>query len=233
MVKTPAELDLLTRAAQTVARAAVATFESARPGEPIKQLAHRLGYLTAHLGARQLRHVEMEVFRSGKPVSVFESAPCALDLTPGDVLRVDFFGWFDLYLADMARMAIVGRANRAVEDTYRRLYTEVHLPLIQATTGGQTGAQWFSTASRLFTAAVGRVPWGMIAHGLGLGAHERPWCHPMEELVLEPGMALSVESIFHSQGPMYHVEDFVVIGPNGQPSCVTGDIGSNAPIHIW
>ena len=233
MVKTPAEIDLLTRASSAVARAAVATFESARPGEPIKQLTDRLGYLTAHLGARQLRHVEMEVYRDGTRMSVFDSAPGALRLSPGDVLRLDFFGWFDLYLADMARMAVVGRADRAVEDIYRRLYMEVHLPLIQATTGRQTGAQWFSTASRLFTAAVGKVPWGMIAHGIGLGAHERPWCHPLEEFVLEPGMALSVESIFHSEGPMYHIEDFVVIDPKGQPSCITGDVGSAAPVRIW
>ncbi len=232
MVKTPAEIALLTRAEQAVARAAVATFESARVGEPVKQLADRLGYLTAHLGARQLRHVEMEVCRAGKRISAFGPVARTLCLAPGDVLRVDFFGWFDLYLADMARMAVVGQPDHAVEDTYHRLHAEVHLPLMEATRAGQTGAQWFSTASGLFKAAVGKVPWGMIAHSLGLGAHERPWCHPLEEFVLEPGMALSVESIFHSSGPMYHIEDFVTIGQDGLPVRVTDHIGSAAPIRI-
>jgi Xaa-Pro aminopeptidase len=72
----------------------------------------------------------------------------------------------------------------------------------------------------------------MIAHSLGLGAHERPWCPPLEEFVLEPGTALSVESIFHSPGPMYHIEDFVIIGQDGHPVCVTDHLGSATPVRI-
>jgi Xaa-Pro aminopeptidase len=73
-------------------------------------------------------------------------------------------------------------------ETYRRLYDGVHVPLLAATRAGITGAGWYAQARVLFERAVGEVPWGMIAHGLGLDIHERPWCHPFEEFVLEPGM---------------------------------------------
>lgn len=232
MIKTPAEIERLTYAARVSARAIESAFGGVGVGDQPKAIADLLSHFIAHLGARQLRHADVELYRGGRRISVFDLEAAGLALRPGDVIRTDFVGWFDLYLSDLARMAVVGVPSDEVARTYRRLYEGVHRLLLAATRAGLTGAEWFAHARALFESAVEVVPWGMIAHGLGLDIHERPWCHPLEEFVLEPGMVLAVESIYHSPGPMYHVEDLVVIRDDGSPDVITGDLGGAAPARI-
>ena len=232
MVKTQAEIERLTHSARVSEQAIHTAFRGVGVGDPAKDVADLLAYAIAHLGARQLRHAEVEVSRDGRRISVFDAEAASLVLQPGDVLRVDFVGWFGLYLSDLARMAVVGSPAAEVARTYRRVYDDVHCPLLAATRAGINGAEWFEHARALFQSAVEVVPWGMIAHGLGLDIHERPWCHPLEEFALEPGMVLAVESIYHSPGPMFHVEDLVVIRDDGLSEVITGRLGAAKPVQI-
>jgi Xaa-Pro aminopeptidase len=56
-------------------------------------------------------------------------------------------------------------------------------------------------------------------HGIGLDVHEEPYIVSGNELILEPGMAFSVEpGIYHEGRWGARIEDIVVVTANGVES---------------
>ncbi len=61
-----------------------------------------------------------------------------------------------------------------------------------------------------------------IGHSLGIGMHEFPLLHGIEEAELEPDMILSIESaVKDSQGFLYHLEDLVLVTEIGHQILTT------------
>ncbi|NLE77289.1 MAG: aminopeptidase P family protein [Chloroflexi bacterium] len=213
MIKTPAEIDCLAAAARATDAAIGRAFARARPGSAASELAATIAEGLLRQGADGLAFLELDVARDGQRLD-FAEAPT--DLRPGDLVRVDGGGYFEGYLSDVARMAVVGQPTPAQQQTYARTLEMQRRIIHQVLRPGVPGGQLYGAMARLFEEAGFAAPWGQIVHGLGLYIHERPWLREVETYTLQPGMVLCVEAIVH-QPPwaMVHIEDLVLVTESG------------------
>jgi Xaa-Pro aminopeptidase len=209
MVKTPAEIEVLTAAGIATEKAIRVGFELARPGSTSRDIAVAISDALLRLGAEEVAFLELDVISHGRKLDYLEQVTA---LQKGDLVRVDVGGFFAGYYSDVARMAVVGEPTAEQRDFYQRLYTVQREIIERILRPGIPGHELFAETSRAFAGAGFETPWGMIVHGLGLYIHERPWVRETESYALEPGMVLCVEAISHGPGEeMWHVEDLVLV----------------------
>ncbi|MCS4535073.1 Xaa-Pro peptidase family protein [Corynebacterium sp. HS2168-gen11] len=142
-------------------------------------------------------------------------------LATGDVVVVDIGGTYGVgYHSDCTRTYVVGGPS-ALEDPavtafYDVLY-QAQEQACQAVRPGMTASQIDSVARDIITAAgYGEYFIHRTGHGIGLSTHEEPFIMQGNDLVLEPGMAFSVEPGIYIPGASgARIEDIVVVTADG------------------
>ena len=89
MIKTPAEIELLCRAATATERALMATYSTARPGEKERDLVARLGANILQSGAELPSFL---FFTVGPNSGYAHPDPTDIELQPNDILKADCGG---------------------------------------------------------------------------------------------------------------------------------------------
>jgi Xaa-Pro aminopeptidase len=212
MVKTPAEVETIKRAAQATSRAIKDAYNAAKPGDSETSIINRMSYLVQEYGADI---VAFNVFGAGPRAAGGHVLAGDRPVTPGTVMRVDFGGLFEGYYSDLARTAVVGPPNDRQADIYKKL-VEIEHELVDAMKPGATGAKLYEVGKHAYEKRDLPFRWGILGHGIGLGVHERPHFFSWDHREFEPGMVFAVEPGYNEPGvDGYHVEDFVVITENG------------------
>jgi Xaa-Pro aminopeptidase len=139
----------------------------------------------------------------------------------GDVVVVDIGGPIAAgYNSDSTRTYSIGEPGDAdVEATYRVLQ-EAQQAAVDAVRPG-VSAESIDAAARDVIAAAGYGEFFIhrTGHGIGLDVHEEPYIVSGNELILEPGMAFSVEpGIYHHGRWGARIEDIVVVTEDGVES---------------
>lgn len=220
LVKSPLEIDIMRHAATRNAEASLAAVRQARAGMPLPEL--RKAYAT-EAAARGLTPVFMLADRVSD--ELFD-AP----LTEGSGFLVDCVSHFLHYHGDYGRTVFVG---------------EPPAPMLRAT--GAMAAAWdairerlrpgvrFSEIRAIGAEAVERsgtgVAVGFNPHSVGLFHTDEPYdrSRPLparQDLVLEPGMILSVDCplVEEGYGGSAHLEDLTLItADGGEPLHPDGD----------
>lgn len=211
MVKSPAEIALLSHGAMVTDTAISRAWSECGPGATEKALANRM---QAHLmegGADMLAFLVVGVADGARLAH-----PVARErrMEEGDLVRVDFAGFFSGYYSDLARTGIVGKANDHARDIYHKLW-EVHDQVIDACRPGVPVSTLFFRCRDEFAKRGLNFNMPHIGHGLGIGLHEHPILEPQNMTLLEEGMVLAIEPI-HGEPDQtrYHVEDLVIIREN-------------------
>ncbi len=218
MVKTPAEVELLTRAAVATERALMSTYSTAQPGDTERSLVNRLGAHILQAGADLPAFLYLTV---GPNTGHAHPDPTDYVAREGDLLKTDCGGYFAGYYSDIGRTAVLGRATPEQRSVYSRL-AEVHRETIESMRPGVPASHVFDVAARGYERV--NIPFKGLAfagHGVGLYIHEAPMLSADEHTELRPNMVFSVETRVRWPGREgYHIEDVVVIREDG-PEWVT------------
>jgi Xaa-Pro aminopeptidase len=212
IVKTPAEIELLGRAARATEEALMETLSSVRPGDTEKSMANRLASSLLDNGAGEI----IFLYINAGPNTGFPHCR-ATDYRArmGDVVKSDVGGYFDGYLSDVARTAFLGRPSDEARSIYERLI-QVHHETIAAAVPGNTAAQVFFTARKAYASVDLNFPLPHAGHSVGIAAHEWPMLSPAHDVELLPDTLLYIESRVRWPGKVgYHIEDLIHVTMDG------------------
>jgi Xaa-Pro aminopeptidase len=215
-IKTPAELALLRTVYDRTAEAIQATFESGTPGVTTRTLAERVRQEMTRRGLSFLW-----AFTCAGPGTL--RVPSTVRWERGRVLQIDAGGEDRDYLADICRMGCLGEpsplakelhaACLEVQDRVRRLLRP-GLPCRELLLEGEQLVRQHRFAAH----------GAFVAHGIGMVSHEQPEITPGNQMPLEAGMVLSIETEFiYPEIGHVKIEDAVAVTETGSEGM--GDLG--------
>jgi Xaa-Pro aminopeptidase len=212
LIKTPAEIELLTRIAGWTTDAIDTAFAAARPGDTERSISARMQYELLKRGADM---ISAPVFGSGERSGRFHPLATNKPIENGTIISTDFGGYVDGYLSDIARTVVMGRASDAQRDLYAKVREAkdrivAHIePGMPASVVAHFGRQAYADLGLEFK-------WAIIGHSIGLGIHESPQIYPWIDEPILPGMVMMIELGYHNfPNDSVHFEDLVVITDSG------------------
>ncbi|AZA13556.1 M24 family metallopeptidase [Corynebacterium choanae] len=147
-------------------------------------------------------------------------------LQTGEMVVVDIGGAdSEGYRSDCTRTYIVGGADAAridpEMDTMYEVLVSAQAAARQAAVPGARAKDVDDAARRVISdAGYGQFFVHRTGHGIGLSTHEEPFITSTNELVLEPGMAFSIEPGIYLPGRFgARIEDIVIISDDGHIVC--------------
>jgi Xaa-Pro aminopeptidase len=134
----------------------------------------------------------------------------------GDAVVVDFGGRKDGYASDTTRMFVVGEPPEGFVDAYDVL-RRAQAAAVEHVRPGVTAASVDAVARAVIDdAGYGDRFIHRVGHGIGMDTHEHPYLVGGNDLILEPGMAFSVEPGIYEPGSWgMRIEDIVVVTEDG------------------
>jgi Xaa-Pro dipeptidase len=228
-VKTPAEIQILKRAANITEEALYKALRSAKIGWEERQLADLMVDNLLELGANS---IYICVVGAGMNAMDGSNRPGSYRLSRGDLVHLDFGGKFNGYGSDIARTAIVGRASKHQRDTYKR-YLNAHRRTINYMRPGVQACDVFAFWKKAIVEEGLKNSLPHAGHGFALGGHDFPMLQPREKTILEPNMLFYVEPLFKDSelNEAYHEEDLVLI-TEGDPEILTDYSGTEEMFTI-
>ncbi|WP_330230027.1 Xaa-Pro peptidase family protein [Nocardia sp. NBC_00508] len=217
MIKDAAEVEALRRAGAAIDQV------HARMGEFLQ-----VGRTEAEVGSR----IEEAILAEGHTEAAFVivgSGPHGADphhgvaqrrIESGDVVVIDIGGPVEPgYYSDSTRTYVLGEPDPEVAARYAQL-ERAQAAAVAAVRPGVTAAAVDAAARDPLTeAGFGAAFVHRTGHGIGLSVHEEPYIVAGNDLVLEPGMAFSVEPGIYFRGEWgARIEDIVVVTENGSES---------------
>lgn len=216
-IKTPAEVDILTRINQMTARHLEAQLSTLRAGETERQVAARVTDALMRDGAQELTH---SIFGAGCRGGQWHPWPSNNTLEEGMLIRTDWGVRVDGYCSDIARTAVVGTATREQRTRFDRI-SAVHDVIVEAARPGVVPRELVDLARGEYERQGEEFRWSIVGHGIGLVLHEEPqltvdYIEPLVE-----GMTLEIELGWVDPTQGFHIEDFVYIGKDGTTNLTT------------
>lgn len=221
MIKSPLEIERIRKSVEGIRAIEATLVEEFRPGMTEVELSKIL-----HLKAAQLDGVHLRDNVQGLKghLSCSEEREAILDvgaiegvtITKGDCIAFDMSLIYRGYLADSGRVFQVG----PITDTLRRNYEliwECQSRVADILTPGVKANEVFHAFYDPIEAAGFRAS-DMAGHGVGLINHEPPSIDAWNEMVIEEGMALSIEGgISRRRGAdvSLHIQDTFVVTDKG------------------
>ena len=137
-------------------------------------------------------------------------------IADGDSVILDFTGDWKHYISDMTRTVFVGKPSKE----YLKIYDIVRKAQetgVKSVKPGRTCEEIDQIVRKIIEdAGYGKYFIHRTGHGLGLEVHEEPYIIEGNKLVIEPGMAFSVEPGIYLPGKFgVRIEDCVVVTENG------------------
>jgi len=216
-VKRPYELQLLREASEAIVGAMLATLRHTRAGSTTQEIADILAREEAARGL---------VFDYClAPIGTsLNRTPSAARWEHGAPLSLDSGGTRSGYIGDLARMAVLGRPSR-VQTALLHEIDDVQMAARDAVRPGTRGGDIYRRAHVALRACPHRDEIEFLAHGVGLISHEAPRLTDVgpvpypadhEDVLLEPGMVVSIETTLASQQHGYiKLEDTVAVTDTG------------------
>jgi Xaa-Pro aminopeptidase/Xaa-Pro dipeptidase len=211
-VKTPIEIEVLTRAGEATAEAIWQAFQASRPGDSEKSLADRIADALFDLGADD---IYAAVVGFGENSLHAHNKPSVRRLRAGDIVRVDYGGKFNGFASDLARMGVCGRPSAAQTELYAK-WRGVQLGTMRAMRPGVRAQEVYAHCGELARAVGLDLRFPHVGHSFALGGHDYPMLHPHDTTVLEPDMIFCVEPVYPDPHlGMIQIEDLVRVTPDG------------------
>ena len=228
MIKTEREIELLTQAAQATERALLATYVTIREGETEKSMAERLAANMFRSGASQ---IEFLYINAGPNAGFPHCDATEYQCREGDTVKSDCGGFYDGYLSDVARIAVIGKASDRQKSIYDRLL-EVHRECLDTARPGNKASDIFRVMKQGHARVGLPFPMPHAGHSIGLAVHETPMLRAQDHTELQPNMMLCIETRVRWPGKEgYHIEDLVLVTEDA-PKVITGFFDSSTLLEI-
>ena len=227
MQKDAQEVAAMRRAVQIAQTAFLEMLKMVRPGVSEREIAAELSIQLLRAGSES--DMPFAPIIAGGPNSANPHAvPTDRKFQAGDLVVVDWGATYDGYISDLTRTLAIGE----VEPEFRQIAAIVK----EANAAGCAEARPGIPAGQVDTvtrAVIARQDYGpyfrhRTGHGIGMEGHEPPYIYGENELILQPGMAFTVEPGIYLLGRGgVRIEDNVVITENG------AEILSDLPRDLW
>lgn len=215
MVKTSAEIALMTRAAEIADEAFSLISGAVRIGATELELALDLEFTMRRLGAEGLAFPIIAV--SGARSSLPHGQPTANKAQRGDFFTFDFGARYEGYCSDETRTFVIGDLDKKHREIYN-VVLEAQLAGLEAVKPGSLGKDVDAAARKVIDdAGYGQYFGHGTGHGVGLAVHEAPSAGKKGETALQPGMVVTVEPGIYIPGfGGCRIEDMVLVTENGR-----------------
>ncbi len=212
MVKDTAEVEALAVVAATVDRVVNRLDEWIRPGRTEASIAVDIDRALREEGHDRVNFV---IVAAGPNGASPHHTPGSRQVEHGDAVVVDIGGTRDGYCSDTTRTVVMGR----IPDGFAELYEVLRVAQAAGCDAVAPGvpAEEIDAACRrvIADAGYGGLFIHRTGHGIGLEEHEDPYLVEGSRVLLEPGMAFSVEPGIYVPGRYgARIEDIVVCTEN-------------------
>lgn len=212
LIKTPAEIETLTKVNQWTTEAIDIAFGAAQAGDSERSVSARMQHELLVRGADQ---ITAPIFASGPRTGNFHPTASGDSIEPGMLVKTDFGGSLDGYLSDIARTAVMGKAT----DNQKRLHagvTEVKDRIVDFIRPGMPASEVAMYGRKVYEELGLEYKWAILGHGLGLGLHESPQIYPWVDTPIEAGMVMMIETGYNDfPNDSVHVEDLILVTGDG------------------
>ncbi|MFS4580239.1 M24 family metallopeptidase [Phaeobacter sp. C3_T13_0] len=214
MVKSPAEIDKLSR----ICAIGSATFDAvpqfAREGVPLEEVFRAFRREALAQGADGAPYV-VGASAPGGYADVI-SPPDATPLATGDILMLDSGMVLDGYYCDFDRNWAIGHADTTAQRAYDVLWRATDAGLAAARPGNSCRDLFQAMSSVIAEMDDSGGDIGRLGHGLGLQLTEQPSHAAFDTTELQENMVLTLEpSLSYGAGLMMVHEENIVVTPQG------------------
>src|SRR5579875_781949 len=211
-VKTPGEIELLTRLARISDQAIRDACESVAAGSTEMDLAAALTRSVYAQGAQQFK---LMIVATGERSELPNVNPSQRILRGGDVCRIEIFSVIDGYHAGVCRTAIVGDPPPQAGRIYQNL-ADCKKILLDTIRPGVPASAVYQCFRAKFD-ELGMSPIAFVGHGIGVDLHEAPYLKAGIPDRLEAGMVFGVEPLVYRTGHGFgmQIKDMVAVTGDG------------------
>ncbi|GMB07672.1 Xaa-Pro aminopeptidase [Thermolongibacillus altinsuensis] len=214
LIKSEAEIKILKEAAEIADAAFRHILDFIRPGIREIDVANELEFFMRKQGATSSSFdiIVASGVRSALPHGVATDKV----IEKGEFVTLDFGAYYKGYCSDITRTIAVGE----VSDELKRIYDVVlqaQLRGVEGIRAGMTGREADAlTRDYISACGYGEYFGHSTGHGLGMEVHEGPALSMKSEMVLQPGMVVTVEPGIYIAGlGGVRIEDDIVITKDG------------------
>lgn len=213
-VKDKREIALIRRAAGIADAAFAAVIGGIKPNLAERDLALMIDSTMRKLGA------DKEAFDTivawGPNAACPHATPTDAAIRAGGLLKMDFGARYRMYNSDITRTVCVGRATEKHREVYQ-VVLDAQLRTIEAIAPGKTGSEIDAVARDYITSQGYGESFGHgLGHALGIEVHDGPGFSKTSDVVLEPGMVMTVEPGIYIEGwGGVRIEDDVLVTGTG------------------
>lgn len=219
-VKSPEEIELIRRAVEIADHAMGEVIDNIRPGVSEAEISALAECRVLREGAEG---VSFEPFLvSGENGWLPQRISSRKPLQAGELALLDMGAVYDGYCSDLTRTFAVGEVDAEKRRIFRIAYT-AQQAAIAAIKPGMRACDVDAVAREIIAAeGLGEYFPHLTGHGVGLSTHEPPILDRDVEMVLEPGMVVTVEPGIYLPGVgAARVEDMVLVTPTGHEVLTT------------
>jgi Xaa-Pro aminopeptidase len=140
----------------------------------------------------------------------------AARIVPDDLVLVDWGATGDRYKSDLTRVLATGKVTPKFEEVYRTVLAAQGRGIAAVRPGAKAADVDAEARSVIEEAGFGRFFSHGLGHGIGLDIHEGPWLRTGSDVVLRPGMVVTIEPGIYLPGwGGIRIEDDVLVTPDG------------------
>lgn len=212
--KDAAEIALLRRASAINDRVMGKIIEAIRPGCSEREIARLLPDLYEAEGTPAFSFAPIVAFGVNGALPHHRTGSDRLQ--DGDAIILDIGGLTDSYCSDMTRSLFCGQPGEEYRKVHRTVL-EANRAAIAAARPGVSFASVDAAARDLIAAAgYGEYFTHRTGHGIGILVHEPGDVSASNQMLLEPGMAFSIEPGIYLPGKFgVRIEDLVIVTEDG------------------
>jgi Xaa-Pro aminopeptidase len=213
-VKDETELSCLRKSAEISDEVFKEICQYIKAGLTERQIANRIVYLLKQKGCAKESFDTIAV--SGPNAALPHGQPGDRVLINGDMLTLDFGGFYKGYAGDMTRTVIIGHSSQYLQDNYMRLLEAQQLG-VSKVKSGMAGQE----VDRLVRECLKKYNLDIYfahgtGHGVGLEIHENPRVSRTSDSILEENMVVTIEPGIYIPGwGGIRIEDTVIVKNGG------------------
>lgn len=210
LIKTASEIKILKEAAEIADAAFKHIINFIRPGLTELEVSNELEFFMRKSGAASSSFdiIVASGYRTALPHGVASDKL----IETGDFVTLDFGAYYKGYVSDITRTISVGEPADKLKDIYN-IVLEAQKLGVSKIKPGMTGKQADAlTRDYIAEHGYGEYFGHSTGHGIGLEVHEGPALSMKSDIVLEPGMVVTVEPGIYIPGlGGVRIEDDIVI----------------------
>jgi Xaa-Pro aminopeptidase len=212
--KDEGEVAAIRKAIRVAEKAFTKVVKWIRPGVRESHISARLAYEMQCLGAQEVPFPTIVATGANASLPHYESGDAVVKENEG--ILIDWGARVNWYISDLTRMIWPGRAPREIGKIHR-IVKEAHDQAIALVKPGVKASAVDRIARRVIEkAGYGRQFNHATGHGIGLDVHEAPRVGKGTDILLKPGMVITIEPGIYLPGKGgVRLEDDVLVTETG------------------